>query len=134
MKRCAKTCVLIGLLAAPAASLPQVAGTLSEAPESSIGYETVAAALKAVQAKQGMETRVENGWLVVIDTSARIIWSFAPQGHPAYPTAVKRTVVPTKEGRSTIETKVLCESDKVSCDTVVLQFQDLTNRALGRSR
>jgi hypothetical protein len=94
MKRCAKTCVVVGLLAASNASLAQVAGTLLETPKTSIGYESVAAALKAVQAKPGIETRVENGWFVVVDNAARTIWSFAPQGHPAYPTAVQRTVVP----------------------------------------
>jgi hypothetical protein len=129
MKRSAKFSALVFLLAAPVLSWSQTVGSLSEAPNFTIGYETVAAALKAVQEKPGIQQRIENGWLIVIDNAAGTIWSFAPKGHAAYPTAVKRTVVGAKVG-STVETKILCESDKVSCDTVVRQFQDLTNRAL----
>jgi hypothetical protein len=133
MKCSARFKALAFLLAAPVVSWSQTVGSLPEAPNSTIGYETVAAALKAVQEKPDTEQRTENGWLIVIDNAAWTIWSFAPKGHPAYPTAVRRTAVGAKVG-STVETKILCESDKVSCDTVVLQFQDLTNRAVGGAK
>jgi hypothetical protein len=124
---------LVFLLTAPVGCWSQAVGSLPEAPNSTIGYETVAEAVKALKAKPGTEHRIENGWLIVIDNAARTVWSFAPKGHSAYPTAVKRTAVGAKGG-STVETKILCESDKVSCDIVVLQFEDLTNRALGGAK
>jgi hypothetical protein len=129
MKRRANFPALIYLLVVPATSWPQVIGKLPEAPNSTIGYESVAAARKALQAKPDIEQRTENGWLILIDDASRTVWSFAPRGHAAYPTAVKRTTVAAKVG-STINTTILCESDKASCDTVVLQFEELTDRAL----
>ena len=98
MKRSDRFQVLLGLLAVPVVSWSQAVGKLPELAASPIGYETVAAALKAVQEKPGTEQRIENGWLVVIDKAAWTIWSFAPKGHPAYPTAVKRTAVEAKVG------------------------------------
>ena len=128
--------IVLALASTAACSAPReppIAGELPKSPESSIGYETVAKALEAVRATAGAETRVENGWLVVIDEPARTIWSFAPEGHPAYPTVVQRVITPAGDG-STIQTNVRCESDKISCDNVVLQFEELADRALGKSR
>ncbi|HEY1890359.1 MAG TPA: DUF4019 domain-containing protein [Steroidobacteraceae bacterium] len=104
----------------------QVAGALPESRGATIGYSSVEVALKALRRKPGVTFRVENGWLIAEDRDERTIWSFAPSGHPAYPTAVKRTVV-EKNGGSAIQMAVLCEADKVACDNVVIQFEQINS-------
>jgi hypothetical protein len=107
--------------------LPQSAGTLPESRHASIGYPSVEAALEALRQKPGVTFRTENGWLIAEDENARTIWSFAPRGHPAYPTAVKRTVV-DKNGATAIQMDILCEADKEACDNVAIQFKQINAR------
>jgi hypothetical protein len=133
MKRFAQVLILVAALAEVSVAFSQVAGNLPETSPSGIEYQSVEVALKAVLEKPGVEIRTENGWTIAIDLATRTIWSFAPKGHPAYPTVVKRSVVPAEKG-SVVEMRVLCESDKVSCDSVVLQFQQLNERAFGGAK
>jgi hypothetical protein len=49
------------------------------------------------------------------------VWSFSPKTDPSYPSVVKRSVTKAAGG-SSIDMKVLCESDKDSCDNLVRQF------------
>jgi hypothetical protein len=130
MRRVIPFVFLLGALATGLTMRAQEAGKVPESPCSTIGYTTVATALIAVRAISGIEIRTENGWLIATDSPMRTIWSFAPEGHPAYPTAVKRTVVPAQKG-SVVDMQILCESDKVSCDNVVLQFQEINRRLFG---
>ena len=125
--------VVVMLLGADARGFPQTAGTLPESDRATVGYRSVEAALKALHQNPGVTFRSENGWLIADEDGARTIWSFAPTGHPAYPTVVKRAVV-VVDGVTNIQMDVLCEADKVACDNIVIQFQQINERISGAVR
>ena len=113
--------ILAGPLeAAPAATVP-----LPET-DSSVGYDTVGAALVALRSKAGVVFTTENGWLIATDEAAYTIWSFAPKGYPAYPAVVKRQVIPQTVG-SQIKMSVLCEASKQVCDDLVRTFAKMNS-------
>jgi hypothetical protein len=97
---------------------------LPEANESTIGYPTVAAALAGLHARVGVVFSMKDGWTVANDEAAHAIWSFPPPGHPAYPAAVKRSVV-EENGAVKLDLRVLCEASKAACDDLVREFQKL---------
>jgi hypothetical protein len=101
---------------------------LPEVSENDIKYATPQAALAAVSSRPGVEVTIENGWTIVADLNAHEIWSFAPQGHPAYPTAVKRALTETSQG-VLMSMSVDCHATKTACDNVVRQFEELNDRA-----
>ena len=74
---------------------------------------------------------MENGWLIATDEAAYTIWSFAPQGYPAYPAVVKRQVVPKGTG-SVITMSVHCEASKSDCDDLVRTFSQMNGLPLPR--
>lgn len=96
------------------APLPEVQGD-------TIGYASPSAAMAALKAKEGVEFSIVNGWAVATDNAARTVWSFAPEGYPAYPSVVKRQVI-EKDGGSELSMKVLCLADKKPCDDLVRTF------------
>jgi len=102
---------------------------IPEAGHSTIGYPNVAAALKALRAKPGVEFTTQGGWTIASEKgdSTFVIWSFAPEGYPAYPAAVKRSLV-QRDGSLWIEMNVQCEASKDACDNLVRQFQELNAR------
>lgn len=102
---------------------------LAEASESTIGYETVDAAMAGLRAQQGVVFSTENGWTIATDQSALTIWSFAPEGYPAYPAVVMRQAVQRGQ-RSTIAMKVLCEASKSECDDLVRTFATMNGLPL----
>jgi hypothetical protein len=97
---------------------------LPEAPGSTIGFPTVAAALEALRARSDIQTSVQGGWTIVDDRANATLWSFSPQGYPAYPAAVKREIK-QKNGAVYIEMNILCGATKAACDRLVLDFQRL---------
>ena len=103
---------------APAA--PETVGTKG------IGYPTVSAALEALRARTDVAISSQGGWTIATDSSRKTFWSFTPPGHPAHPTAVKRTVV-EKDGAIFIEMGVLCQSERVACDKLMSEFQALND-------
>lgn len=107
------------------------AAPLPEAPDSNIGYHSVAMAYVDLSTKPGIEISNQNGWTIATDVAAKIIWSFAPQGDPSYPTVVRRKVVQAGDGVA-VQTQVLCEATKAACDAVVQQFETL-NAKVGAS-
>lgn len=100
---------------------------LPEADQPTIGYKTVAEALAALRAKPGVDMRVQGGWTIATEREANVLWSFAPQGHPAYPAAVKRHTY-EKDDTAYIGMDVLCEASKTACDKLVREFQELNAR------
>lgn len=97
---------------------------LAEAPVSTIGYATVAEALRDLRARPGVGLTAQNGWTVAMDRAGPTLWSFAPVGHPSYPAVVRRKFVETSDGLS-LDMAVQCEADKASCDDLVRSFQQL---------
>lgn len=61
--------------------------------ESALGYPTVAAALADLHSKPDVKFSIQNGWTIAEDRANSNFWSFPPEGDPAYPSAVKRTLL-----------------------------------------
>lgn len=97
---------------------------LPEAPQSSIGYESVDAAMNDLGSRQDIARSTQNGWLIAADDASRTIWSFAPPGHPAYPAVVRRQVV--QNGADVeIAMAVRCGAAKPDCDDLVRTFAQM---------
>jgi len=97
-----------------------------EADRSTIGYPSVEAALSALQDRKDVEFSNDNAyWIIVNDIRKNeTLWAFAPPGHAAYPSAVKRTIMVNKDGDIHIDMNVLCQADKASCDKLLAHFKD----------
>jgi len=80
----------------------------------SIGYASVAEALAALRAKPGVTFTTQDGMTIAEDLDALTSWIFYPEGHPAYPTAIRRSLVNKPEG-AYMETNVWCEAGKKAC-------------------
>jgi hypothetical protein len=98
-----------------------------EAKVSSIGYPSVAAALADLHSRADVKFSESNGWTIAEDKSHFTLWSFAPAGDPAFPSAVKRTAVKGDKGVS-MNMNVLCESTQEACDRLVADFEALNRR------
>jgi hypothetical protein len=96
---------------------------------SGIGYTSVAAALKDLRSKPEVIFREEGGWIIAEDRSHYTLWSFATEGDPAYPSAVKRTAVQESGGSVTMNMNILCEAKQDACDKLVANFNELNERA-----
>jgi hypothetical protein len=96
---------------------------------SGIGYPSVAAALADLHSKPQVIFREEGGWIIAEDRSHYTLWSFATEGDPAYPSAVKRTAVQESGGSVTMRMNILCESKQDACDKLVANFNELNERA-----
>lgn len=101
-----------------------VSATPAASKESSIGYRTVAAALADLKSQPDNEVNVQDGWTIINETKHHAIWSFTPEGHPAYPAAVKRTFV-EHDGAVYVEMTALCQAQKKACDDLIEQFKEL---------
>jgi hypothetical protein len=86
-----------------------------------IGFPTVSAAMEALKSRKDVVVKVENGWTIVQDEANEAYWSFTPVGHPAHPTAVKRTLH-VKDGVLSIRMQSKCGAEKAACDKLVAEF------------
>jgi len=93
---------------------------------SQLGFASPAAAMAALRARPNVLFSEQRGWTIAEEPAARIIWSFAPSGHPAYPAVVRRRVV-QRNGSVLIHTDVMCGSTKLNCDALVRDFQHLND-------
>jgi hypothetical protein len=96
---------------------------------SGIGYPTVAAALADLHSKPGVVFREEGGWTIADDRSRYTLWSFAPEGDPSYPSAVKRTALQETDGSVTMNMNILCEAPQPACDKLAEDFNALNELA-----
>ncbi len=96
---------------------------------SAIGeYKTVAEARADLTTRFKATTRVENGWTIVEDVGSYTIWSFSPEGYPAYPALVKNHI--DKKGETVYSNmSIKCESTKTACDDLVRTFEALAAQA-----
>jgi hypothetical protein len=96
----------------------------------SLGYSTVSEALASLKIKPGADVTITkpDGWIIINETSPEFtIWSFTPQGHYAYPAVVRRTIKQSN-GQVHVVTAALCQADKLSCDNLIREFQQLTEK------
>jgi hypothetical protein len=99
------------------------------AEDSDIGYPSPAAALAALKKNPDAQFSVMDGWTIVStkENGNLVMWSFTPDGHPAHPAAVKRTMT-RKDGAWYLDMKVLCGGTKAHCDKLVEDFKQLNER------
>ena len=97
---------------------------LPETEQSAIEYKSVSEALAALRAKPGTEVRKQGNWTIAIEHDMNVIWSFAPEGHPAYPALVRRAFV-SHDGRISVKMNVKCQAGKSACDSLVREFIQL---------
>lgn len=83
-----------------------------------IEYKTVAEARAAVASREGIETKVENGWTIIAHRPSYSVWSFAPEGAPTYPAVIKRWAEPVGTGKSRSAIAMICEAEKAACDAL----------------
>lgn len=89
-----------------------------------IGYPSVEAARKALEARSDVGMSLANGWLTVEDPVNKTLWTFAPEADPAHPAAIKRTVVEEFD-RVVIVMDIRCEGDEAACDALEEHFLGL---------
>jgi len=123
--------LLLAILCESGVHAQQLPADAPPSQENAIGYASPEDALKALQAKPGVNIREENDWFLIDDASEKTLWSIATPRHAVYPTAVKRTLVQEKE-KIDIRMQVLCGADKALCDDLVEQFRKV-NAGLAES-
>lgn len=103
---------------------------------SSIGYASVHEALVSLKAKPGVNITVTkpDGWTIVNEPSpAFAVWSFAPEGHYAYPAVVRRSLEQSN-GQVRVVTAALCQAAKQPCDQLIREFQQLNDKMRNQYR
>ena len=99
--------------------------------DSGVGFKTVSEALETLKAKPGVSvnfTKPDN-WTIISEPDGKAVWSFTPPTHYAYPAVVKREIKVHANGGVYIETRALCQAEKVACDRLLEEFNQLNNRA-----
>ena len=107
---------------------------------SELGYQgfdstgkSVQETLSELKSDPSVKLRSSHGWTIVTSDSDRIVWSFAPETHPAFPSFVKREV--KKDDKKVyIETSVRCGAEKNVCDALVQDFIDLNTKVRSQMR
>jgi hypothetical protein len=93
-----------------------------EGEASAVGYDTVAEALAGLEVKEGASKRTtKDGWIEIEDKEKNVLWSFVPEGHPAYPAVAKRTT----SGRGLavqIDMSGLCEAERSACEKLMKEL------------
>ena len=92
---------------------------------SGIGFNTVASALEAVNAKPDVSVNTTpDAWTIITEADGMTIWSFTPSTYPAYPAVVKRTLKNRSNGDLYVEMNVLCEAKKAICNKLIKDFEN----------
>lgn len=119
----------LGLLAFSALVLIALSAEGQDSENSPIGYATVAEALQDLQNNSNADIRIENGWTVIEERSdtEMVLWTFAPEAHPAYPAAIKRRIYES-DGAMWIDMNALCQAEKDPCDALVAEFEALNDQ------
>ncbi len=90
---------------------------------SPIGYSTVAEAREGLSSQEGVSLRTnKEGWIEIEETQKNVLWSFVPEGHPAYPAAVRRMI----SGRGmavAVDMDGLCEAELKACEALMKDLQ-----------
>jgi hypothetical protein len=125
--------MLIALVAGLQPGFAQPAAALAApAPASAppIAYPSVAAALQALQAQDGVSTIVTHseGWVVVNEPGAAAQWSFVPKDHAAYPAVVRRMIRRLPDGDVAVDTSSLCEAGTAACARLLQEFNAMNER------
>lgn len=98
---------------------------IPEADGPTIGYNTVAEAMAALRKDPTVHLVSDMDWTIFRiggpGQPTYVLWNFTPAGHPAHPTAVKRTLY-ERDGQLVIDMDIACEARKSACEKVVRDF------------
>jgi len=131
MMRLARTvCALILIPGICAAQIGP--GRVPEAAGNPTGFASPEMALQFLRSRHDVTFEKSGDWLVAANAANQAVWSFPPQGHPAYPSVIKRSVVAGADGQYHIHTAIQCGGTKAVCDQLVLDYRRLNQRSLGR--
>jgi hypothetical protein len=110
------------MAAAGALALASAAARSEDGPP--IGYATVAAVREALNGDPTATFRDQQGWTVVAsrEHGQAVEWFFTPEGHPAHPAVIKRTVV-EQGGVGMIDMAALCQTPQEACDRLLEDFK-----------
>lgn len=117
--------------------LPLVAAAQAPADAAArLGYPTVAAALQALEARDGQGTVVTHpdGWTVVNEPQAAAQWSFTPAGHAAHPAVVRRVIRRGPGNAVRVDTDALCEAPAAACEQLLAEFAAMNDRITQAAR
>ncbi|HEY8009793.1 MAG TPA: hypothetical protein VIE67_02220 [Rudaea sp.] len=115
----------IAITPAPTQPTPPPAPPLAAG--DAIDYATVAQARAVLSQRTDVQSREDDGWLIVADAGAGAFWSFTPPDHAANPAVVKRTIH-EKAGVVSVAMATLCEAPKPACADLTRQFEDINER------
>lgn len=88
--------------------------------------------MRVLKEKPGSSATVTepDRWTIIREAApAYTQWSFTPVGHYAHPAVVRRGIKIAENGDVSIETTSLCEAQKLSCDKLLEEFQQMNARA-----
>ncbi len=107
-----------------AAGWVALSGGARAAEPAPIGYATVAAVREALRGDPTATFQEQQGWTVVAsrEHGQAVEWFFTPEGHPAYPAVIKRTVV-EQDGTGLIDMTALCQTAQQACDLLLEDFR-----------
>ena len=126
MTRLALVVLAVSSLPALCAAQP-ILPPLPEVAENQTGYTSPAAALAALRSRSDVKFQKQANWLVAVDSANQAVWSFPPQDHAAYPSAIKRFVLKGTDGAFYVNTAIQCGGTKAVCDQLVRDFQKLNS-------
>ncbi|HUL66262.1 MAG TPA: hypothetical protein VLW55_16800 [Burkholderiaceae bacterium] len=133
MARILLDCALSIVIAAPVALFAQTTAdplTTANAP-AGVGFKSVADALAALKTRPGAKISVSqpDAWTIITEQGGSVVWSFTPTTHPAHPAVVRRSIVVGEDGVPRIEMASLCQGERASCNRLMKDFRDLTERS-----
>ena len=98
--------------------------------DSGVGFKTVSEALETLKTKPGVNVNFTkpDDWTIINEPDGRTVWSFTPPAHYAYPAVVKRELKVRANSDVYIETRALCQAEKVACEKLIEEFNQLNSR------
>ncbi len=86
--------------------------------------------LESLKNDSNVTFRIVQQWTIAnknTDTE-KVVWSFTPKNHEAFPSVVRRAVKKKKNGEVFLVTNVRCGASKATCDRLVQEFIKLNNK------
>lgn len=103
-----------------------------------IDYKTVDEAFQSLKNNSNITLQLDPiGWLYGVDQTVKdqvTFWTFTPEGHPADPSVVKRTLI-KKDGEVKLQMAILCQAEQTAyCTTLKDTFDKLNNEIIAKNQ
>jgi len=100
-----------------------------------MGTSTVAETLAKLKEDPARSFAVHGGWLVGekrIEGGSEL-WSFVPEDHEAYPSAIQRLITDGEDGLQ-IDMSIQCDASEKACDDLNTLFRVMNENLMGVSK